>query len=199
MARIVRANVVQGSSSNDLHKVTLTSPGLWEESELCPVANNIPLNEGDLVYVDISDGIQSPMVLGRARDNNFETHSTLEKGNIIYEIVDADGNWTVLAAVGNKTLLEIGKGDSSTTSIAVDNESVKVTTSKLIELGTDGSEKAVLGETLKAELEKILQGIEALTVPTAFGPSGTPINGPTTFAQIRGQLDQILSKLNKLQ
>lgn len=35
----------------------------------------------------------------------------------------------------------------------------------------EGAEQAVLGESLKAWLE-------AMTVPTPFGPSGTPINAP---------------------
>lgn len=40
---------------------------------------------------------------------------------------------------------------------------------------------------LKRTLEQILDGICALTVPTAVGPSGVPIN-ITTFQQIKADL-----------
>lgn len=66
-----------------------------------------------------------------------------------------------------------------------------------IELGKDTLEKAVLGETLKTKLEELIDAILAITVPTALGPSGTPINA-AQFSTIKSQLDQILSNVNTL-
>lgn len=57
--------------------------------------------------------------------------------------------------------------------------------------------KAVLGEKLKQKLEQFLDGVSAITVPTAMGPSGTPIN-MATFTQIRAELNEILSQIVKL-
>jgi len=54
------------------------------------------------------------------------------------------------------------------------------------------TEKTVLGETLKAILEAILDAIVAMTVTTGVGPSGPPINA-ATFTAIKGQLTTILS------
>jgi len=47
------------------------------------------------------------------------------------------------------------------------------------------------GADLKTELDKLLNGISALTVPTAFGPSGTPIN-VATFTAVKTNLNLLL-------
>lgn len=57
-------------------------------------------------------------------------------------------------------------------------------------------EKAVQGETLKQKLEDLIDAINSLTVPTALGPSGTPINS-AVFSQIKSQLNKILSEVVK--
>jgi hypothetical protein len=61
-----------------------------------------------------------------------------------------------------------------------------------IKAGTVAIEKTVLGETLKAKLEALIDAINAITVPTGVGPSGTPINA-ATFTTLKSQLTQILS------
>jgi len=86
-------------------------------------------------------------------------------------------------------------------------------TKDYINLGTIGgaSEWAVLGETLQGKLEEICDEIDnlctastAITVPTAMGPSGTPINS-AQFTTVQGKivaikavLNEILSKVVKL-
>ncbi len=59
----------------------------------------------------------------------------------------------------------------------------------------DGAEPMVLGNTLKDLLGQILDAINAITVPTPHGPSGTPINS-SQFSAIKGKLSTILSKLS---
>lgn len=61
----------------------------------------------------------------------------------------------------------------------------------------DGKEPMVLGDTLQKKLEALIDAINKLTVPTAFGPSGTPINA-TEFSAIKAQLEQIKSKKSNL-
>jgi phage gp45-like len=56
----------------------------------------------------------------------------------------------------------------------------------------DDIEKSVLGETLKDKLDELIDAILKITVPTVFGPSGTPINA-ATFSNIKSQLSDILS------
>ena len=62
-----------------------------------------------------------------------------------------------------------------------------------IKAGTATLEKTLLGETLKGLLESVLDGINAITVPTGVGPSGTPINA-ATFTSIKNQLSTALSQ-----
>lgn len=65
-----------------------------------------------------------------------------------------------------------------------------------ISLGLAATEPMVLGDLLKAKLEALIDAINAITVPTGTGPSGTPINSGT-FTSIKGELNQILSKIGK--
>ena len=74
---IVKAKVVTNSSEDSKGRVKIEAAGIWENSkevgDLYPVCNAIPLNEGDVVYVYLFDGDYSnPLVLGKARDNNFD-------------------------------------------------------------------------------------------------------------------------------
>jgi hypothetical protein len=57
----------------------------------------------------------------------------------------------------------------------------------------EGSEFILLGETTKQLLSDILDGINALTVTTPVGVSGTPVN-IATFTEIKNRLDSILSQ-----
>ena len=67
-----------------------------------------------------------------------------------------------------------------------------------INLGKSGNSKEfiVMGETLVKLLKKLLKEIKKITVPTAHGPSGVPINNPS-FIQIESTIDTILSKIVK--
>lgn len=61
-----------------------------------------------------------------------------------------------------------------------------------------GKEPMVLGDTLSKKLDEMLSAITKLTVPTAFGPSGTPINSPD-FLKIKSTLEEIKSKKSNLE
>lgn len=59
----------------------------------------------------------------------------------------------------------------------------------------DGGEHMVLGDTLKDLLEQLIGAINSITVPTPYGPSGTPLNS-AQFNSIKSQLSKILSQLS---
>lgn len=46
-------------------------------------------------------------------------------------------------------------------------------------------------QNLKSEIDSLLDGIQAITVPTAWGPSGSPINA-ATFATIKTNIGELL-------
>jgi hypothetical protein len=64
---------------------------------------------------------------------------------------------------------------------------------KLIQLGKEAEQEAMLSGEWKTLQEKLIQAIQSLTVPTALGPSGTPIN-TQVFSQIAQELDKVKSK-----
>lgn len=55
------------------------------------------------------------------------------------------------------------------------------------------NEPAALGNTLKGLIEELIDAINALTVPTPVGPSGTPTNA-AVFSSIKSRLQTILSE-----
>lgn len=60
--------------------------------------------------------------------------------------------------------------------------------------GTTALESSVLGETLKVVLDKIIDEINLITVPTGTGPSGTPINAAAFTAIKNDDIPTILSE-----
>lgn len=71
--------------------------------------------------------------------------------------------------------------------------------SNSISLGTENLEPSVLGVTLKEKiLHVLIEHIKKIKVPTAFGPSGYPLNN-LDFKQLDSKLDIILSKINTLE
>lgn len=62
---------------------------------------------------------------------------------------------------------------------------------------SDGDEPMVLGDKLVQTLSKLIDAINKITVPTALGPSGTPIN-KIEFNNIKSSLEDIKSKISNL-
>lgn len=73
---------------------------------------------------------------------------------------------------------------------------IQATKSKKITFGEDGdkTEPLVKGNTVVDKLGSIIDAINQITVPTAFGPSGVP-NNSAVFTQIKQGLKDILSDL----
>jgi hypothetical protein len=74
-----------------------------------------------------------------------------------------------------------------------DNIQIKADDSSKINFG-EGGEPLVKGNTIKGHLEEIVDALGRLTVPTAFGPSGTPIN-ISEFIAVKEKFDSFLSQL----
>lgn len=79
--------------------------------------------------------------------------------------------------------------------VTKDSIQIKADDSKLIKFG-EGEEPIVKGTTLKAHMDELIAAISTLTVSTAFGSSGTPINTPQ-FTSIQAKFEMFLSKLVK--
>lgn len=61
-----------------------------------------------------------------------------------------------------------------------------------------GKEPMVLGSTLKGILSELIDAIMAITVVSPAGPTSVPSNA-AQFAEIKGKLDTILSKISNLE
>ena len=112
---LVKAEVVGGSSSDPLGfgRVELRSSGLWDRSLRIPVVGNVALNEGDIVFVDISCGVDSPLVLGRSHDRSWSTHgSSFGSGfSLLWESVSSDdSSWSVAYTEGDVFVFENSSG-----------------------------------------------------------------------------------------
>lgn len=74
-----------------------------------------------------------------------------------------------------------------------DKINIRADKSKKIDFG-DGKEPVVLAKTLKSILDKYDDALAKMTVPTAFGPSGTRIND-AEFREVRAKFEEFFSKL----
>ncbi len=78
--------------------------------------------------------------------------------------------------------------------ISEEKVEIRADKSKKINLG-DGKEQLVLGNKLLSILEEFDDALAAMTVPTAFGPSGTRIN-QIQFTKVRNKFKDFLSNLS---
>lgn len=99
----------------------------------------------------------------------------------------------VIATKDRRFQIEVADGEVVVTAMGANSpayiklkpDGTAVIKSSAVRIGVEGaSQDMVLGDTLKSVLE-------ALTVPTAMGPSGTPINAGTfsTFLSTKHKLD----------
>lgn len=95
MSKVIKATVDSNSSDDTYCRVKLISPGIWQETGLISSIGGIPLKKGDSVYVDVSEGYENPMILGRASDKTNKFHNTPEKGGSILFESSNGTKWTV--------------------------------------------------------------------------------------------------------
>lgn len=105
-------------------------------------------------------------------------------------------NGTIIIINDNKGEEEILVKLNSNTDYIKINKDILELESKLIKLGKEGEEQAVMGNTLNDKLDKILDEIDKLhttllnhTHTSNVGPTGTPIN----FAQIQATKQELIN------
>lgn len=149
MNNFIRATVLTNSIEDKYFRVKVKSEGVFEESDLIPVWNQIPLNKDDVVIVDISQGIQNPMIVAKFLDGTQQTKSRLaQKGQVIFESSNGS-QWHVLSVSPEKLVLENSEGMSLALSDKV--------------IINDGSNKGMVNvEQMTKRFNNIEQDINAL-------------------------------------
>ena len=102
---LVKGEVLESSATDPdgMGRVVISSSGLWVRSLRIPVLHNVPLNVGDTVMVDISCGVESPLVLGRGRDMSFRSSSEVPaSASLLWDSVGKDGSWSMAYVVGSE-------------------------------------------------------------------------------------------------
>jgi len=143
--------------------------------------------------------------------NNDAKYSLLVNGQIIQKSsgdtirfsekrisdVATDKAGTVVAKLeiksGETNRLEYADEFENKITTSEDKINFRADKSKKIDFG-DGAEPVVLAETLKSILDEYDDALGKLTVPTAFGPSGTRINA-AEFKLVRDKFENFFSKL----
>ena len=93
MSKIIRAKVLTSSSDDDDCRVKLTAPLTWDESPLTRSVGGLPLKVGDYVYVDISDGLENPLIIGKCVCG-ASPYSKTPNGSVLWDSVDGV-NWSI--------------------------------------------------------------------------------------------------------
>lgn len=187
---IVKAKVVTNSANDPEGKgrVKIEAPALWEnasESEdYIPVNNNIPLNEGDIVYVYIYDmDFANPFILGRCRDNSWRTNGSDPEGfSTLWESVvlvnESTVKWAVAYVKGDSLIYEnsekvifditgsVIKLTTPSVSMTVDvNGLIQVNSDSTISFNADGKsspQPVPFGDTLLSELKKLSDRVDSV-------------------------------------
>lgn len=120
MPKLLRAVVLTNSSEDTCARVKVRCPGVWDTSPLMESVGGIPLHTDDHVYVDVSDGYENPIIIGRSYDSSA-SHSTTVEGSILFD--SSDGNTWTVGYVKNGKLTIV---NSSNTSIIIDNGNISI-------------------------------------------------------------------------
>lgn len=133
MSRIIRATVFTNSCEDPNARVQLRCPGIWEDSSGTPLIESVgglSLKKGDIVFVDVSDGFENPLIIGRAM-GSLNSYGKELNGTILWESSDGS-HFTVAFVKCNK--LEIYNSDG--VAVVADAAAVSVKSSTLsLEIG----------------------------------------------------------------
>ena len=125
MSKIIRAIVTTNSSDDEYSRVKVKFDGIWKESDLMESVGGIPLSKDDVVYVDVSEGYNNPLILGRSFDKSNKP-ATPTEGSLLFESSDGS-NWTVAFVKNNKLTVV----NSDNTKITVDGKDVLIETTNI--------------------------------------------------------------------
>lgn len=112
--------------------------------------------------------------------------------------IDGPGKWGVVkTSIIDEFQWSVGDPEGSRTQMLVNSDEVNIVNNTaggdgtiIVARGT-GVHIEVNGVSLKDVLDGLIDQIKLITVPTAVGPSGVPVNA-AAFDAVKGQLDGIL-------
>lgn len=175
MLGIVKATVTTNSLEDSLRRVLIKSPGIWSGDVQALTICGDCYNVGDVVAVDVSNGYNNPIILGKLLDNSSETNASTG-GAVVFE--SKSNGYSVLSTKGPLSKLE----NSKDMFIEVDD---------FIKLNGD-SYTSVRYEPLKELLNKMLRALARTTV------QGAPLSTSPLFESMRNELEGFKSKTVKL-
>lgn len=120
MSTIIKAKVLTNSADDNYARVKLSADGAWQESPLVVSVNSIPLVKGDSVFVDVTEGYENPIILGRFQDDDCKKLKSTN-GSILFQS-GSDASWVTAFVKAGK--LEIH--NSSNTSVVIDGTSITI-------------------------------------------------------------------------
>lgn len=166
----------------------------------------ISANNGDILTVSKDEGIQGSTPSGTALSmkNGIVTiegeGSSLEIKDASIIATDSNGNTVTLDSSGSKI------EDSNGNAIEMTSSGIKATdsagaglniSSGKVALGGSAAEVLDLFDKLLQQMDAILTQVQAITVPTAVGPSGPPVNA-AAFASAQVQVATIKTTLGSI-
>ncbi len=117
-----------------------------------------------------------------------------QEGEVSSLVMDVDGTFNYEDRHGNRVSIDGSSGDMTIKT----NRALTIDAEENINIGESATQSAMLGERTTGIIREILNAIKTITVPTALGSSGTPINF-AVFDQIESRLNTTLSELVKIE
>lgn len=189
---VYKGIVVANQDPEHRHRLQLRIPGIYDtvyrywalpKSTLLGTGKGLygPPSEGDIVWVSFEAGDPKSPVW----EYGFATSSTGKMPML--DLAKTYGyNAVILANKESYTVLD------------EHGQHILPKTGKYVHIGGyNEGEKAIKGESTVSSLETLADLISQITVPTAFGPSGTPINTPA-FTVWKNNLTNLLSQIVKI-
>lgn len=189
------SNMVQGSQQRIVQETAQSVVEMFLDALNCTINISAQGNENIPAVINLkaSSGTDAGDVVNIISKDRVNVDGRHMKVNLTddFELTINNGEEDILHIVGNEEELHII--DRFKNEAIFNEENVQILTTKF-NVGT-GKEQMVLGNTLIDLLSQLIDAILNMTVLTHVGPSGTPVNA-ATFSEIKGKLEEALSKLS---
>lgn len=189
------SNMVQGSQQRIVQETAQSVVEMFLDALNCTINISAQGNENIPAVINLkaSSGTDAGDVVNIISKDRVNVDGRHMKVNLTedFELTINNGEEDILHLVGNEEELHII--DRFKNEAIFNEENVQILTTKF-NVGT-GKEQMVLGNTLIDLLSQLIDAILNMTMLTHVGPSGTPVNA-ATFSEIKGKLEEALSKLS---
>lgn len=188
-----RSRTTRGTEGN---LVDLDLDGKRGKASLNIVGNNNSKGELEITINSVNNnGLLKLIVNGKILEKSSDAVIRISEKQMVNSVVNKKGIMVSKLELNSEAperfYFEDEFGNKITSS--EDQFNVRADKSKKINFG-DGKEPLVLAQTLKDILDEYDDALDKLTVPTAFGPSGTRIN-KTEFKAVRDKFETFFSQL----